>query len=113
MAVTISRSVIISKNLRIKIMTAGKIEIMFHATFREITKNRTIVKDIDENSTVASVIAELAKKYGQDFKEVIDKDSGKITNEFLIILNGKNIRAIDEKLKDKDVLIFTLPLGGG
>jgi MoaD family protein len=94
-------------------MTTGKIEIMFHATFREITKNRTIIEEINEGCTVASIIAELAKRYGQDFKEVIDKKTGKITNDILVILNGKNIRAIDEKLKDNDVLIFTLPLGGG
>lgn len=94
-------------------MTTGRIEILFQATFREITNKRKIVEEINEDCTFGDILAELAKKYGKDFFNIINPQTDKISNDILVMLNGKGIRKIDERIKDKDVLIFSLPVGGG
>jgi MoaD family protein len=91
----------------------GELKILFHANFREITKKREIFEKIEDNSTVASVLEILAKKYGKDFNEIIDPETGQISTDVIVMLNGRVIRATDTKLKDKDVFVITLPLGGG
>lgn len=99
--------------LRLKIMATGKIEIIFNATFREITKKRKIIENINDDCTFGEILAELARNYANDFDHVINPQTGKISNDILVMLNGKGIREIDEKIKNGDVLIFSLPVGGG
>ena len=94
-------------------MMTSKIEIMFHATFREITKKKKITEEVKEDSTVAYILDKLADRYGKDFKDIYDPKSGKISTEVLVMLNGRGIRAVNERINDKDVLVITLPLGGG
>ncbi len=97
----------------LKNLTIGKIEIIFNATFREITKKRKIIEHINDDCTFRVILAELARKYANDFDKVINPQTGKISNDILVLLNGKSIREIDEKIKNGDVLIFSLPVGGG
>ncbi|PWI46702.1 hypothetical protein CEE45_15405 [Candidatus Heimdallarchaeota archaeon B3_Heim] len=94
-------------------MMKGSIEILFHASFRQITKKRKIIEEISEECTFERILTRLVKKYGNDFHNVINSQTGKISNDILVMLNGKGIRDTDEKIKDKDVLIFSLPVGGG
>ena len=99
--------------LGLKILTMGKVEIIFHATFREITKKRKVIEEINNDCTFELILSKLTKKYGNDFKNILNLQTGKIANDILVMLNGKGIREIDEKIKDGDVLIFSLPVGGG
>ncbi|MHA2298385.1 MAG: MoaD/ThiS family protein [Candidatus Hodarchaeales archaeon] len=92
---------------------AGEIKILFHATFREITRKREIIERINENCNVAFILRNLSEQYGKDFNSIIDPDTGKISSEFLILLNGRPIREVDTELTDSDVLIITIPVGGG
>ncbi|MFX1254628.1 MAG: MoaD/ThiS family protein [Promethearchaeota archaeon] len=92
---------------------AGEIKIIFHANFREITKKKEIIEEIKEDYTIAYILEKLAKNYGKDFNSIIDRKTGKISSETLVLLNGRGIRATDIKLQDKDVLVITIPVGGG
>ncbi|MHA2364784.1 MAG: MoaD family protein [Candidatus Hodarchaeales archaeon] len=92
---------------------SGELKILFHATFREITGKREVIEKINYNCAVISILEGLTKKYGKDFNNIIDPNTGKISTEILVMLNGRGIRNTDIKLKDKDVLVITLPLGGG
>jgi len=94
-------------------MTKGEIEIIFHATFKEITKTRKIIETIDDDCTFGKILAILTKNYGNDFNNVINPQTGKIANDILVMINGKGIREINEKINNGDVVIFTLPVGGG
>ncbi|WP_455141124.1 MoaD/ThiS family protein [Candidatus Hodarchaeum mangrovi] len=94
-------------------MTSGKIEIIFHATFSEITKTRKIMEPINDDCTFGEILEILTRKYGNDFNNVINPQTGKIANDILVMINGKGIREINEKISHGDVLIFTLPVGGG
>ena len=93
-------------------MTTCKIELIFHAFFREITKTRKILEEISDDCTINNILTKLVNRYGNEF-DIIDPSTGKISNENVILLNGKSIRETNIKVKDKDVLIFSLPFGGG
>jgi MoaD family protein len=95
------------------IMASDQIEIIFHATFREVTKKRKIVESISEDCTLGDILTELTKRYGNEFLDIINPQNNKIYNDILVLLNGKGIREISERIKDKDTLIFSLPVGGG
>jgi MoaD family protein len=86
---------------------------MFHATFREVTGKKEIEEQLDKDQTVHFFLSKLQKTYGKDFNGIIEPDSGKISSEVLVMINGRVIRTTDIILKDKDVLIISLPLGGG
>jgi hypothetical protein len=90
-----------------------KIKILFQGIFREIVQEKELSLKVDDNCSVAFILELISKKYGEDFKNITDPETGKISNEFLIILNGKGIRSTDIILEDRDVLMFTVPLGGG
>ncbi|MFX1515090.1 MAG: MoaD family protein [Promethearchaeota archaeon] len=90
-----------------------KIKIMFHATFREVTGKKEIEEKLDKDRTVYFFLNKLQKTYGKDFNGVIEPKTNKISTEVLVMINGRVIRTTDIRLKDKDVLIISLPIGGG
>jgi MoaD family protein len=91
----------------------GELKILFHATFREVTGKREIEEKLEKITTVNDILDKMSKNYGKDFNSIIDPKTNKISTEVLVMLNGRSIRTTDLILKDQDVLIITLPLGGG
>jgi molybdopterin converting factor small subunit len=97
----------------ITLMMTSKVKILFQGTFQEVTKEREISIEFNKNCTLAFILDILAEKYGKDFKNITDPKTDKISNEFLVLLNGRGIRTTDSIIEDNDILMFTIPLGGG
>jgi len=94
-------------------MTA-KVKVLLHAMFREIAGKGEITQEIeDSNFTLRDLLNTLARKYGKDFKEILEPKTGVINTNTLVMLNGQSVRKSDTKLKDKDVIMISLPIGGG
>lgn len=91
----------------------GHVKVLLHATFREIAGKREFLERINSNSTVRQILEKLAKIYGKDFSKIIDSKTGEVSPEMLVMLNGKSIRTPDMELKDEDILVITIPVGGG
>ena len=89
------------------------VKVLLHAMFKDIAGKREITQEVDSNLTLGDVINKLAKKYGRDFKEIIDPRTGQISTDTLVMLNGKSVRQTDIKLNDKDIVMITVPIGGG
>jgi len=89
------------------------VRVSLHGTFREIAGVREIIEEITFGSTVRDVLSKLAKKYGKDFNNIINPETGQIDLETLVMVNGKSIRRADLKLRDNDVVMITVPFGGG
>lgn len=94
------------------LMTAH-VKVLLHAMFKEIAGQRAILQEVDSDSTIGDILNTLAKKYGKDFNTIIDSKTGKISSETLVMLNGKSVRKTDVKVKDRDVIMITVPVGGG
>ncbi|UCH31518.1 MAG: MoaD family protein [Candidatus Bathyarchaeota archaeon] len=90
-----------------------RIRVQFFAMFREIVGKREILQSMPSQPTLKEVLKKLAEKYGKDFEETINKTTGQVDVNTLVMLNGRNIRETDVKLKDNDLIIITVPAGGG
>lgn len=89
------------------------IKIRFLAMFKEIVGREKISREVEVGTTIGDVLDMLAKEYGKDFRETIDKKTGQVDVNTLVMLNGRNVRDTNEKLKDNDLVIITAPVGGG
>ena len=92
---------------------AEHIRILFAAMFRKIAGVRETTEEIASGSTIRDVLNKLAKKYGKDFNDIINPETGQIDLETLVLVNGRSIRRTDLELRDNDVVMITVPLGGG
>jgi len=90
-----------------------QVRVLFHAMFKEIAGTREITQQLSGDSTLGEVLEELARKYGKDFKTIIDPKTGQISADTLVMLNGQSVRKVDIQLKDKDVIMISVPVGGG
>jgi MoaD family protein len=96
----------------VRLMTV-QVRVLFHAMFKEIAGTREITQKLNADSTLGEVLEQLAKKYGKDFKTVVDPKTGQVNVDTLVMLNGQSVRKIDIQLKDKDVIMISVPVGGG
>jgi hypothetical protein len=83
------------------------------ADFREIAEKREIVEEINPNSALEHILDKLANKYRGDFKQIVDPQTGVISLEFLVSINGRITRDMNVKLNNDDILMITIPAGGG
>lgn len=91
----------------------GRVKILFNATFREIAGRKEVVKEMDSDWTLGDLLQRLAEEYGKDFKTIINPKSGDISTETIVAVNGRNVRKTDIKLQDNDIVMITVPVGGG
>jgi len=93
-------------------MTA-QARVLFHAMFREAVGKGEITHELGSNSTLRMLLDDLARKYGKDFKQILNPKTGLIEVDTLVMLNGQSVRKPDVQLKDGDVVMITVPIGGG
>lgn len=91
----------------------GHVKVMLGAMYREIAGQREIFEETISGITLGDVLKALAKKYGRDFNEIIDSNTGQISLETWIMVNGRSVRRTDIALKDNDVVTISVPIGGG
>lgn len=89
------------------------VKVLFLANFKKIVGKKEIIEELNPNSTLRQVLDKLAKRYGKDFKQIIDPKTNSVSLEFLVSVNGRSVRDTNIKLNNNDVLILTIPVGGG
>ena len=92
---------------------ANHVRVLLHGPFREIAGVRETIEEIAFESAIRDVLSKLAERYGKDFNNIINPETGQIDLETLVMVNGKSIRRTDLKLRDNDVVMITVPFGGG
>ncbi|UCC33396.1 MAG: MoaD family protein [Candidatus Bathyarchaeota archaeon] len=91
----------------------GYVRVLLAARFREIAGQRELLKDVSSGMTLRDLLETLAETYGRDFTEIIDSKTEEISLEAWVMVNGKSARSPDVKLKAHDVVLITVPVGGG
>ena len=91
----------------------GHVKVLLVAMFREIAGRREILEEVGSGITLGDLLTTLAKRYGRDFNEIIDSKTGQISLETWVMVNGKSVRRTDIELKDNNVVMITVPIGGG
>ena len=90
------------------------VKIMLFATLRSKYKTRELVVNCD--GTLPNMIENASKILGQEFvDDVYDKKRGKVREDMIIMVNGRNIKDLEGEitLKDNDVIAIFPPLAGG
>lgn len=91
----------------------GYVKVLLAATFREIARQSEILKEVSSGLTLGDILTTLAGKYGGDFNEIIDSKTRQISPEVWVMVNGKSVRRTDIELRENDVVMITVPTGGG
>ena len=89
------------------------VKVFLHAMFKESAGKREITKEVGEGATLRAVLDELAGEYGKDFKQILDRSTGQVNTDTLVMLNGQSVRKTDMQLKNGDVIMISVPIGGG
>jgi len=90
-----------------------QVRVLLHAMFKEVAGTREITQELNRDSTLGEVLEELTRRYGKDFRTIVDPKTGQINADTLVMLNGQSVRKIDVQLKDRDVIMISVPVGGG
>ncbi len=93
-------------------MTA-QVRVLFRAMFKEAAGKGEVTHELGQGSTLRMLLEELARRYGKDFKQILDPKTGLIETDTLVMLNGQSMRKPDVQLNDGDVIMVTVPIGGG
>jgi MoaD family protein len=86
----------------------NKIKIILHAIYREIAGGKEIKEELTEICTVKNILNRLAENYGRDFKKIINPKTQQISNNVLVMLNGKSLRSTDTRLQNNDIIMITI-----
>ena len=67
------------------------------------------------DGTLRGAIENASKIIGEGFlREIYDENQGKVKENMIIMINGRNIRDLKEiKIKDGDIIAIFPPLAGG
>ncbi len=95
-----------------KNMTA-RVTILLSAMFKEVAGKREVVRELDDGSTLRVLLDKLARDYGRDFNQILDSHSGQVSTDALVMVNGQSMRKTDVQIKDGDVVMISVPIGGG
>ncbi|MEM1589714.1 MAG: MoaD/ThiS family protein [Candidatus Bathyarchaeia archaeon] len=90
------------------------VKILLFATLRGKYKTRELIVVCD--GTLPDMIESASKLLGPEFiDDVYDKKRGKVRDDMIIMVNGRNIKDLESKvtLKDNDVVAIFPPLAGG
>ncbi len=89
------------------------IKIVFGGIYREIAGKREILEEVSSNTTLSDVLTTLTKRFGRNFHEIVHPKTGRINVETWVMVNGRSVRKTAIKLEDDDVVMITVPAGGG
>lgn len=94
-----------------------KIKVKFFALVRELTGKREETVEVDDGSTVRTLLDRLAEEYGAKFQEYLfDPGSTKPRGYLQFLVDGRNIvlmQGLDTVLKEGNSLAILPPVGGG
>lgn len=91
----------------------GHVKVLLAAMFREIAKQREVLQEVNSGTTLGDILTALAERYGKDFNEIIDSETGQISLETWVMVNGKSVRRTKIELRENDIVVITIPAGGG
>lgn len=89
------------------------VTVLLSAMFKEAAGKREVIQELRDESTLKVLLDRLAHEYGRDFNQIIDPNTGQVTTDALVMLNGQSMRKTDVQIKDGDVVMISVPIGGG
>ena len=92
------------------------VKIKFFTSLREITGNKMVNLQLKNKISVEQLLSLLLEKYGQEFRDYVYNQEGKVQDFLSFLINGKNInnlQGFNTVLKEGDIIAILPPVGGG
>lgn len=90
-----------------------RVTILLSAMFKEAAGKREVIRELDEGSTLKVLLERLARDYGKDFSQILDPSTGEVVTDALVMVNGQSMRKTDVQIRDGDIVMISVPIGGG
>lgn len=90
------------------------LRVKFFANLRNVTKVKEV--EVEEAVNIELLLNKLVEMYGDQFRNAIFDDDGKLRKFFKILHNGRDIdfeQGLKTKLEREDVVAIFPPAGGG
>lgn len=90
------------------------LRVKFFANLRNVTKVKEV--EVEEAVNIELLLNKLVEMYGDQFRNAIFDDDGKLRKFFKILHNGRDIdfeQGLKTKLEREDVVAVFPPAGGG
>lgn len=90
------------------------LRVKFFANLRNVTKVKEV--EVEEAGNIELLLNKLVEMYGDQFRNAIFDDDGKLRKFFKILHNGRDIdfeQGLKTKLEREDVVAIFPPAGGG
>jgi len=94
-------------------MADATVKVRLFATLRKKYGVKELTVKCD--GTLRGVMENASKIIGEGFiKEIYDEKQGKVKENMIVMINGRNVKDIKEiKIKDGDIIAIFPPLAGG
>ncbi len=92
------------------------VKIVFLSLLTDITDVEELILPVVDNSTIRTILNQLASKFGAKFEEMIYKTSTDLSKYVLLTMNGKDIRlleGLETKVQADDEISFIPAIAGG
>ncbi|MEM3550456.1 MAG: MoaD family protein [Candidatus Bathyarchaeia archaeon] len=92
----------------------AKVKMLLYATLRKKYKVRELTVECD--GTLQDLVEKASSILGREFlDEAIEKESRKLKNEIIFLVNGRNIKDLigEVTLKEGDIVAVFPPVAGG
>jgi MoaD family protein len=95
-----------------------RVKVRYFTTLRELAGSAEEELEVEDHSTLADVIREVASKYGREAHDYLyhKGESERVDPSIYFLINGMNAKmlsGLNTRLKDGDVIAIIPPIGGG
>jgi len=93
-----------------------RVEVRLFAILREIAKQKVVLEELPDGSSISYVVSRLCERFGPSFRAQVLDERGQLSESLTVLLNGHNIALLTgafTKLKDGDVVAIFPPVAGG
>ncbi len=91
----------------------GQVKVKHLNIFYNITGKKEEKVEFNESLTLKELVDRLSRSYKAEFRDTILDGENKLKPYAWILVNGEPAKNLEMKLKDGEVVVFSLPIAGG
>lgn len=92
------------------------VKVRTFANLRDVVGKAEIDYDLNQGTTLGSLLESMCQKYGKSFEHQIKDHTTNALVPFLVLINGRTYRSVadlETPLHERDVVTIMLPFDGG